>query len=144
MFCPVTEDLLDTAMEILNPNTHYNILENGNPVRTAEEAENMFLNGNTESYLVYLENRYIGIIDFLENNPNDNCPWIGLLMIHADYHSKGYGKKVYNLFEEELKKRGFNKVRIGIMTGNTGAKRFWISLGFKFSQIKIGKTRGLA
>jgi len=129
---PVTEDLLNTVLEILNSNTHYNILENGNPLRTIDEARNEFLNQNTESYLIYLENKYIGIIDFMKNNPNDNCPWIGLLMIHGKYHSKGYGRLVYNQFEEKLKQRGFNKGRIGILTENTAAKKFWTSLGFKF------------
>jgi ribosomal protein S18 acetylase RimI-like enzyme len=53
-------------------------------------------------------------------------------MIHVEYHSKGYGKMVYNLFEEKLKQRGFTKVRIGVLLENIGAKKFWTSLGFKF------------
>jgi len=132
MFQPITEDLLDIVLEILNSNPHYNILENGNPLRTIEETRNEFLNPNTESYLIFLENKYIGIIDFLKNNPNDNCPWIGLLMIHGEHHSKGYGKLAYNLFEEKLKQQDLNKVRIGILRENTGAKKYWTSLGFKF------------
>lgn len=136
MFQLITEELLDIALEILNSNTHYNILENGNPSRTIEEARNEFLNQNTESYLIFIENKYIGIIDFLKNNPNDNCPWIGLLMIHGEHHSKGYGKMAYNLFEEKLKQQNYNKVRIGILPENIGAKRFWTSLGFKFYAYK--------
>ena len=95
------------------------------------EARDQFLNQNTESYLIYLENKYIGIIDFLRNNPNDNCPWIGLLMIHGEYHSRGYGKMAYNLFEEKLKQEGYDQVRIGIMQENTVAEKFWTALGFK-------------
>ncbi|UZQ84891.1 GCN5 family acetyltransferase [Thermoclostridium stercorarium] len=75
IFQPITEDLLDIVLEIINSN------ENGVPSRTIEEVKNEFLNLNTESYLIFLENKYIGIIDFLKNNPYDNCPWIGLLMI---------------------------------------------------------------
>ena len=126
MFQLITEELLDIAVEILNSNIHYNILENGNPSRTIEEARNEFLNQNTESYLIFIENKYIGIIDFLKNNPNDNCPWIGLLMIHGEDHSKGYGKMAYNLFEEKLKQQNYNKVRIGILPENIGANKFWI------------------
>ena len=132
MFQPITEDLLGYTLEILNSNPHYNILENGNRLRTIEEARNEFLNKNTESYLIILENKYIGIIDFLKNNPNDNCPWIGLLMIHGEYHSKGYGKVAYNLFEEKLKQQNIDNVRIGIIRENTGAKKYWTSLGFTF------------
>lgn len=132
MFQPVTEDLLDIALKIVNSNTKYNIMENGRPSGTAEEVRKELLNQNTESYLVFLDKKYIGIIDFLKNNANDNCPWIGLLMIHGEHHFKGYGKRAYNLFEEKLKERNFNKVRIGIIQDNTSAAKFWTSLGFKF------------
>lgn len=141
MFHPVTEDLLDIALEMLNSNTHYNILENGVPTRTLEDARNEFLNQNTESFLIFLDNKYIGIIDFLKNNPNDNCPWIGLFMIHGEYHNKGYGKTAYHLFEEKLKQQSFNKVRIGIIQENTGAKEFWNSLGFRFYTYKKWKDK---
>ncbi|HOB09556.1 MAG TPA: GNAT family N-acetyltransferase [Limnochordia bacterium] len=106
------------------------------------EAKSQFLNQNTESCLICLENKYVGIIDFLESNPSDNCPWIGLLMIHGKYHRKGYGNTAYNLFEEKLKQHGYNKVHIGILTDNVGAKRFWTSLGFRFYTYKLwqGKT----
>jgi GNAT superfamily N-acetyltransferase len=131
MFQPITEELLDIVLDIVNSNSHYNILENGKPVRTMEEVRIEFLNQDTESYLISVENRYIGIIDFLKNNPNDNCPWIGLLMIHGNYHSKGYGRAAYHTFEEILRRRGFDKVRIGVLSDNTGAKIFWTSLGFQ-------------
>jgi len=131
-FKPITEDLLAFVMEIVNSNSYYNMLENGNAYRTIEEVRSEFLNEVTDSYLIVLENKYIGIIDFLKNNPKDNCPWIGLLMIHGDNHFKGYGKKVYASFEERLKKQNFSKLRIGILSNNIRAKEYWISLGFKF------------
>jgi len=139
MFQPITEDLLDIVLEIINSNTHYNTLENSVPLRSINDVKNEFLNQNTESYLIFMENRYIGIIDFLKNNPSDNCPWIGLLMIHSEYHSKGYGKIAYNMFEEKLKQQSYNKVRIGILQENNIAKNFWTSLGFKFYSYKQWK-----
>lgn len=143
VFQPVTENLLDVVLEILNSNSHYNILENGNPLRTIEEARSEFLNTITESYLIFMENKYVGIIDFLKNNPGDNCPWIGLLMIHGEHHSKGYGKLAYNLFEEKLRQQNFDKVRIGVLRENTGAKKFWTSLGFKFYANKKWNDKGI-
>jgi hypothetical protein len=62
MFQLITEDLLESTLEILNSNFQYNILENGNPLRTKEEARNEFLNQNTESYLITLK---IGILELL-------------------------------------------------------------------------------
>lgn len=122
----------ELALEIINSNSHYNIMENGNPLRTIEGARNEFLNQNTDSYLMILENKYIGIIDFLKNNPNDNCPWIDLLMIRGEYQSMGYGKEAYILFEEKLKQQNLDRVRIGILQENTIAKKYWTSVGFKY------------
>lgn len=132
LFHLITEDLLDIVLEILNSNPHYNILVNGNPLRTLEGVRNEFINQITESYLIRLDNKYIGIIDFLENNPSDNCSWIGLLMIHGNYHSMGYGRMAYLLFESKLRRRNLANVRIGILKENTEAKRYWSSLGFAF------------
>ncbi|WP_026477093.1 GNAT family N-acetyltransferase [Alkaliphilus transvaalensis] len=131
-FQPITENTLELVLEILNSNPHYNILENGNPLRSIEEVREEFLNQVTDSYLMILDNQYIGVIDFLKNNPKDNCPWIGLLMIHGDYHSRGYGKKSYVAFENKLKEESFNNIRIGILQNNINAKKYWTSLGFKF------------
>lgn len=131
IFEPITEKSLELALEIVNSNTTYNLLENGNPLRSIKEVSNEFLNPITDSFLIIHENKYIGIIDFLKNNPKDNYPWLGLLMIHDDYHSMGYGKKAYVSFEEKLKKQNFTNVRIGILQKNLNAIEFWKSLGFK-------------
>jgi len=143
-FQPITEDLLEETLEILNANSLYNVLENGSPQRTIEEARNEFLNQDTESYLIVLENKYIGIIDFLKNNPNDGCPWIGLLMIHGKYHSMGYGKMVYKIFEEKLIQQNYNKVRIGVLQENRIAYKFWTSLGFQLYTNKQWQGKAIA
>jgi GNAT superfamily N-acetyltransferase len=132
IFEPITEVSIDLALEIVNSNSSYNILENGKPSRSIEEVTSEFLNQATDSFIIKLKNKHIGIIDFLKNNPKDNYPWIGLLMIHGDYHSLGYGKKVYVSFEEKLKLQKFNNVRIGVLQKNSSAREFWISLGFEF------------
>lgn len=132
IFEPITEELIEDALDIVNSNSHYNILENGNPLRSKEEVRSEFLNQTTDSFFIKVEDKQIGIIDFLENNPKDNYPWIGLFMIHADYHSLGYGKMSYVSFEDKLKLQNFNNVRIGVLQNNNNAKEFWISLGFEF------------
>ncbi|MFC7063435.1 GNAT family N-acetyltransferase [Halobacillus seohaensis] len=129
----ITQESLEIVMDIVNSNSSYNVLENGNPLRTIQELSSEFLNSSTESYLVKHEERYIGIIDFLNNNPKDNHPWIGLLMIHRDYHSMGYGKKAYLSFEEKIiHQKLFKSVRLAVIKSNKEAIVFWKSLGFKF------------
>lgn len=138
-FQSITENSLDIALEIINSNPDYNTIEGGRPFRTIEEVREMFINEKTDSYFIMMESKYVGIIDFLKNNPSDNYPWIGLLMIHGDYHSMGYGKKSYISFEKELKKQNFANVRIGILEKNIKAKKFWSSLGFEFYEEKKWK-----
>jgi GNAT superfamily N-acetyltransferase len=132
IFEPITENSIELALEIVNSNSPYNILENGNPLRSIKEVRSEFLNTISDSFLITMKNKHIGIIDFLKNNPKDNHPWIGLLMIKADYHSLGYGKKAYVSFEDKLKKQKYNKVRIGVLQENLIAIDFWKSLGFNF------------
>lgn len=131
IFKSITEELLKFAFEIVNSNSNYNVLENENLLRSMEEVRSEFLNKTTDTFLIQIENKYVGLINFLKKNPKDNCPWIGLLMIHGDYHSLGYGKKVYVSFEEKLKRQKYKNVRIGVLQKNSNAREFWTSLGFK-------------
>lgn len=129
----ITPRSLEIAISIVNSNPSYNVLENGRPSRTRQEVSSEFLNTSTESYLIKYDDKYIGVIDFLKNNPKDNYPWIGLLMIHQDYHSKGYGKKVYLAFEEKIiNQNPGNRVRLGVLKNNKKAIKFWECLGFKY------------
>ena len=131
-FESITEKSLNLALDIMNSNPTYNMIENGNPVRTIKEVRSELLNSTTNSYLIKMNEEPIGIIDFLDNNPKDNHPWIGLLMIHGAYHSLGYGKKAYVAFEESLKQQHFKKIRLGVLDNNEQAKRFWRSVGYSF------------
>lgn len=99
-FEAINEETLEIVKSIVNSNENYNILENGNPLRTDEEIKTEFLNPKTESYLIIVENKNVGVLDFLANNPKDKQPWLGLLMIHGDFHSMGYGKRGYLSFEK--------------------------------------------
>lgn len=126
----VTIDLLEHVLEILNSNAHFNILSNGKPVRTLKDARSEFMNDHTNSYLITLQDRYIGVINFLENHPKDNYPWLGLLIIHGEYHSIGYGKKVYLAFEEMLKQKNYKHLRLGVIKENINAREYWIKMGF--------------
>lgn len=131
-FEKITEESIKCVRDIVNSNHTYNILENGNPSRSSDEVRGEFLNPKTESFLIVINNKYIGIIDFLKNNPRDHYPWLGLLMIHADFQSLGYGKKAYQSFEEKLKLEKFKYLRLGVLQKNETARGFWKSLGFEY------------
>ncbi|WP_462411824.1 GNAT family N-acetyltransferase [Neobacillus sp. Marseille-QA0830] len=129
-FEEIGKETLYIALEIVNSNQAYNVLENGNPVRNLVDMEEEFINSKTKSNFIKLDDTYIGVLDYLEENPKDHFPWLGLLMIHADYQGFEFGEQAYALFENEMMKRGFDTVRIGVIKENLKAKQFWERLGF--------------
>ena len=131
-FEEVSKETLYIALEMVNSNPEYNVFENGNEVRSLVEVEEEFLNPHSTSAFIKLDDTYIGVIDYLMENPKDHHPWLGLLMIHGDYQGYGFGMQAYSIYENEMLKRGVNKVRIGILSENKKAIRFWESLGFDY------------
>ena len=132
----ISKETLYIALEVVNSNKIYNRLENGREARTLKEIEEEFLNPMTESYFVKEKNEYVGVLDYLVENPKDHYPWLGLLMIYQSYHGRGYGKAAYSLFENEARIAGMQIVRLGVLIENKPAKTFWESLGYKRYETK--------
>ena len=129
-FEEITKETLYIALEIINSNPSYNVFENGNDKRVHADMEEVFLNPITTSVFIKLDDTYIGVMDYLMENPKDQCPWLGLLMIHADYQGFGFGTQAYSLYESQIRERGPGRIRIGVIKENVKAKHFWESLGF--------------
>ena len=129
-FEEIKKETLYIALEIINSNTHYNIVENERAQRELEEIEKEFLNPVTISVFIKLDDTYIGVMDYLMENPKDQYPWLGLLMIHSDYQGFGFGAQAYELYENEMRNRGLQCVRLAVIKENVKAKQFWGSLGF--------------
>lgn len=129
-FEEMTKETLYIAQEIINSNPGYNVLENKKGHRSLAEMEKEFLGSDTFSAFIKLEDTYIGVIDYLIENPKDRYPWLGLLMIHNDYQGYGFGTQAYALYENEMMNRGLGSVRLGVLKDNTKAHSFWESQGF--------------
>lgn len=137
-FEEITKETLYIALEIINSNSEYNRIENGNEARSLADVEKEFLNTDTTSAFIKLDDTYIGVIDYLMENPKDHFPWLGLLMIHSDYQGYGFGVQAFTIYENEMRKRGVNQVRLGVLSENKMAVRFWESLGFVYYNTVIG------
>ncbi|EKN65943.1 GNAT family acetyltransferase [Neobacillus bataviensis LMG 21833] len=131
-FEEITEETLYIVIEIINSNPEYIQLEHGKERRTLEEVKEDLLNGKTKSLFIKFDDTYIGIIDYLLLNEKDQCPWLGLLMIHADYQGFGFGRQAYFIFEKEMVEKGLRVLRIGVLKENHTAQRFWRSVGFEY------------
>lgn len=128
----ITKKTLYIALEIVNSNPAYNFLENGQEMRSEANMTDEFLNEKATSMFVKLDDTYIGVIDYIMENPKDQHPWLGLLIIHHDYQGYGFGRQTYFLYEEIMRKKGVPSIRLGVLKENHRALQFWESLGFHF------------
>jgi GNAT superfamily N-acetyltransferase len=134
----ITQDLIEVIEEITNSNPNYNLMENGQLTRSRDELMKEYFESPHQSntYFIKLDDTYIGLIDFLELNPRDGFPWLGLLMIHGDYQGYGFGTNAFLLFEEELIQKNVHALRLGVLLNNHQAKSFWLTNGFKYVENK--------
>ncbi|MBU8880564.1 GNAT family N-acetyltransferase [Bacillus sp. FJAT-29790] len=139
-FEEITEETLYIALEIINSNPEYNQLEHGKERRTLEEVKEEFINDKTMSQFIKLDDTYIGVMDYLPLNEKDQYPWLGLLMIHADYQRFGFGKQAYFIFEKDMVEKGLEVIRIGVLKKNDRAQKFWVSVGFEYFKTAISNN----
>jgi RimJ/RimL family protein N-acetyltransferase len=139
-FEEITKETLYIALEIINSNPEFNMLENGMEGRELSDMEEEFMNPDTISVLIKLDDTYIGVLDYLMENPNDQYPWLGLLVIHGSYQGYGFGSQAFALYEKEMRNRGVKHVRIGVLKDNEKARSFWKALGFLYIKTALWKN----
>lgn len=81
---------------------------------------------NQKKYcLLKYNDEFVGVIDLIENYPNDGTNFIGLFMLDTKYQGKGYGTKIleelFKLFEND----NIKKVRLAAILENKKALDFW-------------------
>jgi ribosomal protein S18 acetylase RimI-like enzyme len=85
---------------------------------------------STDAILLVAEERTGNVIGFslafLDHGPE---PWLESLHVHPDFQSRGAGTLLMRATATELKARGFNAMRLGVVDGNTAAERFYERLG---------------
>lgn len=55
---------------------------------------------------------------------------IGLYMVATAGHGSGLAQRAYRLLESWMRAQGAQWLRLGVVTGNTRAQRFWERVGF--------------
>ncbi|MGA9226550.1 MAG: GNAT family N-acetyltransferase [Mesobacillus sp.] len=133
-FYKSNKEMISIEMEIMNSHPDYNLLADGKKflaevdlLEEHEEEEEL----DKERYLLKVEDAFIGIIDFILENPRDMKPWLGLLIIHKDWTQKSFAGKALAKYEELMRSRDINEVRLGCFTANTTGMKFWERNGFQ-------------
>ncbi|MDT7839130.1 GNAT family N-acetyltransferase [Streptomyces justiciae] len=86
-----------------------------------------------EVLLARSEGRVVGLVITLDRHPDpdDPDPWIGLLMVDAGAHRKGFGRRVAGLVEERFLSGGRTAVRLAVLDNNPRGLAFWTALGYE-------------
>ncbi|MBB3114383.1 GNAT superfamily N-acetyltransferase [Paenibacillus phyllosphaerae] len=131
---PSSIDKLPVERDILNSDIYFNQVSKDKDELSDEEIRKELEEAATigaERYLIKDGDSYIGVLDFLMNNPRDNCTWLGLLQIKKSEQSRGLGLAAFRLFCEMMRERGVTSFRLGAIVENEPARRFWEQRGCK-------------
>lgn len=133
----VTEDLLKNVLKIYDTNEEYfKISMNGKPsIESVIEDKNDIPPGsnlqNKNYKLISINGEDIGIIDYIMNYPDEDAIYIGLFIIHGDFHRQGYGRTFIEEFTVKMRKKGYRRLRLGVLKQNKSGFEFWTRMGFK-------------
>lgn len=89
----------------------------------------LMLQLNPNTCLVGLENKQI--IGSVLGLFNGKRGWIYHLAIHPHYQRRGYGTLLYKKAEEELKKRGAQRLNLGVLYTNLKILPFYEKCGYE-------------
>lgn len=126
---------LSALLDVYNSNPGYNRLRNGSDAVTLTEVAAEYestLDIPTGHWLtVAAGDRIIGVMHIIVSNPSDRKSWISLLLLHADFQRKGYGREAVRLAEAYFAQAGGQHVHHGVMALNEPALLFWGKLGYE-------------
>ena len=78
---------------------------------------------------IYLEEggEPVGVLDWLEENPSDGRPWLGLVMLRPDHKRRGFASEAVYALAERLD----GPLRMGVIARNEAGLAFARRLGFR-------------
>lgn len=90
------------------------------------EFENKIL--NKQGYVLLENNKAVGLLRY--NLFWDNTPFCTMLFVDENYRGKGYGRKLVEFWEADMKKQGFGMLLTSTQV-DENAQHFYRKLGYK-------------
>lgn len=98
-------------------------------VNVCEYAEK--LAQNAENYIMFSQNKPIGITCFYANDSINFCGYITLIGIMPDTQKGGFGKQLMDFTLLKMQDNGMKKVKLEVDSDNKNAQGFYYHLGFE-------------
>lgn len=73
----------------------------------------------------------VGVIDWLDLNPDDDSPWIGLVMIHGEHQRRGYGREAVVGLLEMGREQGWTRVRAAAIADDAATRGLYEAVGMR-------------
>ena len=127
----------ETLLDVFNSNPDFLWASEEKYPYTADEiAMYLFTETNRENsrcLLIRLAEggEIVGIAALVAPHPEAGCPWIGLLLIDAQWQGQGIGAETASLLEDMLAAEGWQEARLSVLKANPRAKRFWERRGYR-------------
>ena len=78
----------------------------------------------------YKERVLVAVMDLIAGYPDEQTVWIGFFMTAVQQQRKGVGSSLIQQLSVQLKKEGFQRIRLGVDHGNPQSLAFWQKNGF--------------
>ncbi|WP_371670613.1 bifunctional GNAT family N-acetyltransferase/NUDIX hydrolase [Streptomyces sp. NBC_00289] len=103
------------------------------PEQVAAALADELANPDVEVLLARGSGQLVGMAITLAHHPDpaDPDPWIGLLLVDAGAHRRGYGRRLASLVEDRFRAAGHTAVRLAVLDNNPRALAFWTALGYE-------------
>jgi RimJ/RimL family protein N-acetyltransferase len=73
----------------------------------------------------------VGVIDWLDRNPEDDIPWIGLVMVHGDHQRCGYGREAVLGLLDLGRAQGWTRVRAAAIADDAATRGLYEAVGMR-------------
>ncbi|MDO5061904.1 MAG: GNAT family N-acetyltransferase [Peptostreptococcaceae bacterium] len=131
-----TDEEIEMLWKIYQSNAEYFLMTSGEKV----ERQTLIYNlqelppnckaEQKEFLLIYYDGYPMALMDLIANFPDEDCAYIGLFLVEGAHHSHGIGEEIFEAIEEELRKRDFQRIRLGVIEQNKRGLKFWEKVGF--------------
>lgn len=139
IFQAIEEKDLEMVNDIYQSNSFLSKITHGTlytpkQVMERDYQETKKLDGFSYALIETDSRKIVGYIQVILHNPNDQKPWLGLILLHPSVHGKGYGKEAINCLIAWLAENQYTSLRLVVLAANTPAIPFYQKIGFKTVQ----------